>query len=101
MRGFLSVDGRTQWSAFAVASPFAGRISEEWRLDECAESICPSMTWAQLHGSSTFAIATFAPGCGAHAGASNSGMVSGGPIYVQTNPPASRVGYDRCFALSG
>jgi hypothetical protein len=53
----LSVDGRSHVLSVASAlATRAGTMSEEWRLELCAESMAPSRTCAQLHG--TIALAT-------------------------------------------
>src|SRR3954470_429900 len=70
----------------------------ECRLELCAESIEPSSTCAQLHPACIFTIAYLMPGCGAHAGGSNSRISSFGPSQAHTKPPASRAGYERCLS---
>jgi hypothetical protein len=81
MRGALSVEGRSQVVSVALAaSTLAGTMSEECRLEECAESIWPSRICAQLHGTWIFTVDTRAFAVGANAGGSNAGMVSAGPM---------------------
>ena len=75
-------------------------MSVECRLELCAESIAPSRICAQLQLTMILTIATLLSGVGANAGASNSGISSAGPMYTQTKPPASRVGYAMCFTFS-
>src|SRR5205085_9790433 len=70
----------------------------ECRLELCAESIEPSSTCAQLQATCILTIAYLMPGCGAHAGGSNSRILSFGPSHAQTKPPASRAGYARCLS---
>src|ERR1044071_2157938 len=94
MRGALSVEGRSQVLSVALAaSTLAGTMSEECRLEECAESIWPSRICAQLQGTWIFTIAHLLVGVGAKAGGSNSGMVSGGPMRSEehTSELQSRV----------
>ena len=92
-RGALSVDGRSQFASVAFApSTCAGTMSDECRLEECAESICPSRICAQLQRTRTLVALTRASGVGAKAGGSNSRISSAGPMYAQTKPPASRAG---------
>src|SRR5690349_16943396 len=75
-------------------------MSVECRLELCAESIAPSRICAQLQGTLILTIATLVSSVGAHAGGSNSGISSGGPMYVHTKPPHSRVGYAVCLTFS-
>src|SRR4051812_11925768 len=80
-RGALSVEGRSQFCSVALAlSTCAGTMSDECRLDECAESICPSKICAQLQRTRTFVAETRACGVGANAGGSTSGISSAGPM---------------------
>ncbi len=93
MRGALSVDGRSHIESVAFAlSTRAGTMSDECRLELCAESIAPSRICAQLQGTTVFAMLTRASAVGAHAGGVNAGIVSAGPIYAHTNPAHSWVG---------
>ena len=80
-RGALSVEGRSQFCSVAFAlSTCAGTMSEECRLEECAESIWPSRICAQLQRTRTLVAETRASGVGANAGGSNSGISSAGPM---------------------
>src|SRR5436309_228745 len=99
MRGALSFEGRNHASSVAVepyTSSAAGMLVE-CRLELCAESIDPSSTCAQLHAACIFTTAYWMPGAGAHAGGSNSRILSSGPSQAHTKPPASRAGYDFCL----
>src|SRR5690348_1659857 len=99
-RGALSVDGRGHAVAVALAlSTRAGGMSVEWRLELCAESIAPSSTCAQLQRTFILTMLVRMSSVGAHAGGANGGQVSGGPMYVHTNPPASRTGYALCLTF--
>src|SRR3954447_24561591 len=80
-RGALSVEGRSQFASVAFAlSTCAGTMSEECKLDECAESICPSRICAQLQRTRTFVAETRASGVGANAGGSNAAISSAEPM---------------------
>ena len=80
-RGARSVEGRSQvWSVALAPSTRAGTMSEECRLDECAESICPSVICAQFAATLIFRMLTRSVPVGANEGCSNSGMVSAGPM---------------------
>ena len=93
MRGALSRDGRGHAVAVALAlSTSAGGMLDECRLDECAESIDPSSTCAQLHAVWIFTMAILSSGATAQAGGSNSATSAGSPIHTQTKPPDSRTG---------
>ena len=62
-RGALSLDGRRQFASVALApSTCAGTISEECRLEEWAELICPSRICAQLQRTRTLVALTRASG---------------------------------------
>src|SRR3954462_12250961 len=100
-RGALSVDGRSHVFSVASALPTrAGTMSEECRLELCAESIAPSSICAQLHGTITFATVTRVCAVGANAGGRNSGTLSAGPMYAQMKLPHSFVGYALCFTFA-
>ena len=93
MRGILSVDGRSQ--VFAVALPVAtraGSMSEECRLELCAESIAPSRICAQLHGITALAMLTCTSALGAQAGGTKAGIASFGPSQAHTRPAHSCTG---------
>ena len=93
MRGALSVEGRNQFSLLALA-PFtrAGTMSDECKLELCAESIWPSKICAQLAGMMILAMDTCTSSVGAQRGGTKGVMVSGGPIYAHTAPAHSWVG---------
>ena len=81
MRGALSVEGRNQLVSVALAeSTRAGTMSDECRLELCAESMAPSRIWAQLQGTITLAIVTRASAVGAQDGGTKGGCVSIGPM---------------------
>ena len=93
MRGALSVEGRSQLLAVASApATRAGTMSDECRLELCAESIAPSRICAQLHGTMALAIVTRVSFVGAHGGGTNSATCSALPNQAHTNPPHSRTG---------
>src|SRR3954451_18705310 len=74
-------------------------MSEECKLELCAESMAPSRTWAQLHGTSTLAMLTRTSAVGAHAGGENAGNESSGPNHAHTMPPHSVTGNALCLTL--
>ena len=77
-----------------AVEPFtsAAGIFVECRLEECAESIEPSSTWAQLQAACIFTMLIFVVGDGAQAGGWNAATASADPSHAQTKPPASRAG---------
>jgi hypothetical protein len=63
-------------------------MSDECRLELCAESIAPSRTCAQLHGSTTLAIVTRVSAVGAQGGGTNGGLrLPSGPCRPTRSRP--------------
>jgi hypothetical protein len=77
-----------------VPSSGTSSIASNWcRFEMCAVSRSPSIDCTQLHRTSSLFAATIEAGSASVPKSLNGVIVSGGPMYVQTMPPDSRVGY--------